>query len=167
MKSNSIFWNFRTIKILTRGKNQMFDLSIDFHEFQVFARDHDGRYQTFSYGELGVSISRWTIVNSIIWNTGRSLFQCREKNRQYYHRECFHNYKAFHWDFDRRLKAVVISDKGGRVWMSRMIFDMIFWKVLDSQDSDVTNKINDFTQLNTPLQVLIIRLSSWWRDSKL
>ena len=34
------FGFFRTIKILMRGKNQRFDLSIDFHDFQVFGRDN-------------------------------------------------------------------------------------------------------------------------------
>ena len=58
-----------------QGKDQWFDLSIDFHEFQVFGRDQDGRYQTSGYGELRVSISRLNIINSIIWNSGRSLFQ--------------------------------------------------------------------------------------------
>ena len=38
IRSNSIFWSFRKIKILMRGKNHLFDLSKVFHNFQVFGR---------------------------------------------------------------------------------------------------------------------------------
>ena len=85
-----------------RGKNQRFDVPIDFHKFRVSARDRDGRYQVSSYGELRFSKSRWNIINSIIWNIGRSIFQCKEQKRQHYHRECFHKWEDFQWDFDRK-----------------------------------------------------------------
>ena len=52
------FWSFCIIKFLIRGKNQWFDLSMDFHEFQIFGRDQDGRFQAFGHVELRVSISR-------------------------------------------------------------------------------------------------------------
>ena len=54
-------------------KNQCFQLSVDLHEFQVFSRDQDGRYQASNYGEKGVSISRWTLYLSIF---GISKSQC-------------------------------------------------------------------------------------------
>ena len=73
------------------GKNQWFDLSIDFDKFQVLGRDQDGRYEPSTHGELRVSLSKGNITNSTTWNIGRSVFQCKEKSRHYYHRERFHN----------------------------------------------------------------------------
>ena len=93
IKSHSIL--FRAINILMRGKNQWFDMSIDFHKFQVVGRDQNGRYQASSYGESRVLISRRSIIKSIIWIIGRSVFQSKEQNRQYNHRECFQKIKSF------------------------------------------------------------------------
>ena len=45
------------------------------------------------------------IINSVTWNIGRSETQWHEQNRQYYHRESFYNWKAFHWDSDKRNEA--------------------------------------------------------------
>ena len=56
---------FGFFKILMRGKNQWIDLSMNFQKFQVFSRDKEGRYQTSSYQELRVSISRWNIKKAL------------------------------------------------------------------------------------------------------
>ena len=85
--------------------DEFFCLSNFLLKFQSFGRSQDGRYQACSYFELRVSISRSNIINSIIWNMGLSVFQCKEQNRQYFHRECFFNQKVFDWDFDGRNKA--------------------------------------------------------------
>ena len=87
--SNSIFWRFRAIKILMRGRKQWFDLSIDMHKFKVFDKYQDRRYQASSYGELRVSLSRWNIINSVIWDIWLSVFHCKHQNRQYTQRKCF------------------------------------------------------------------------------
>ena len=54
-------------------KNQRFASSIDLYELQAFGRDQSGRDQASSYGELS---------NRIIWNIRKSVFQCKEQNRQ-------------------------------------------------------------------------------------
>ena len=108
-KSKSLFWNFRTIKILMRGKIQWFDLLIDLHQFQAFGRDYGGRHPASSYGELRVSISRLNIINSIIWNIGKSM---QEKNRQKIHR----SFWLRPW---WKRKPVVMGETWGWVWRSR------------------------------------------------
>ena len=42
-------------------KNEWIDLSVGLQKFQALGRDHDAWYQTHSYGELRVLISRWNI----------------------------------------------------------------------------------------------------------
>ena len=124
IKSHSILWTFRAINILMRGKNQWFDMSIDFHKFQVVGRDQNGRYQASSYGESRVLTSRWSIIKSIIWIIGRSVFQRKEQKRQYYHRECFQKIKSFLWYFDRRNEACSYG------WQRRMSLndEQKFWR---------------------------------------
>ena len=128
-----------------RGKDQWFDLSIVFHKFHVFGRDQDGRYQASSYGELRVSISRWNIINSIIWNFGKPVIQCKEQNRQYYHQDCYPTETLFIEVLKEEMRPIVMGDRGGWVRLSRKNCDRSFFlEILDYPDSDRTNKINGF-----------------------
>ena len=125
-KKNSILWNFRTIKILMRGKNQWFDLSIDFDKSQVFERDQNGRHQVFSYGELGVPITRWNSINSINWNIGWKS-NARSKIKNITIENIYTTKKHFIETLIRKMKLAVMGDKGGWNWMSRKIIDRTFF----------------------------------------
>ena len=135
-----------------RGKTPWFVLSIDFHKFQVFGRDQDGRYQASSYGELRVSISRWNNMNSIIWNNGRSVFQCKTLNKNFIIETLM-----------KEMKPIVMGNKGGWVWMSRKIIDRFFLEILDYPGSHTTNKINGFSPQNSSASVLCYVLN-WLHD---
>ena len=64
-KSNvrAYFGIFGKNKILMGGKNQWFDLSIDFHKFQVLGRDQDGRHEASNYGEIRVWVWKWNTIS--------------------------------------------------------------------------------------------------------
>ena len=107
----------------------------------LFGRDRDGRYQTSSYGELRVSISRWNIINSIIWTNGRSVLQWTEQSRQHFHRVCFYNWKAFDWDIGRKNGA---RWYGWQTRISLKVEKNYYWEAFleksDNQNFDATNK---------------------------
>ena len=50
-------------------------------------------------------------MNSIIWNIGMSVIQCKQQNRQYYHREIFTTLKLFTETLIEEMKPIVIGDK--------------------------------------------------------
>ena len=136
-------------------KIQWLDLSIDFHEFQFFCRNQGGTYQISSYGELRVLISRWNIIKSMFWNIGRSVFQNKEQNWQNFWRKRFYNKKRLVEALMEKMKPVVMDDKWGWVWRSRIIFDKKFYfETSDYQDSAATNKINGFATQHTSTIVL-------------
>ena len=101
-------------------------LSTDLHKLQIFGRNRDGRNQASRYGLLGVSISRWNIINSSIWNIGLSVFHCKKQTQHFFHRERFLNLKVFDWDLDERNEACSYG------WQMRMSFNIekiYFWDV--------------------------------------
>ena len=117
-------------------KNQRFASSIDLYELQAFGRDQSGRDQASSYGELS---------NRIIWNIRKSVFQCKEQNRQKFIENVSETKKLLIENLIKKMKPAVMGDKLGWVWMSRkMIEKRFFFKSSEYQDSDATNKINRF-----------------------
>ena len=83
IKTESIFQNYRTFKILMRTKQQQYDIAICPQKLQNFIRDQDGRYQASGHGEYRFSKSRWIDPKNVVWEIGRSVFQCRKQNRHF------------------------------------------------------------------------------------
>ena len=155
-KSNGVLWNFRTIKLQMTGKNQRFELSFIFQKFECFVRDQDGTYQASSYGELGVSISRWNIIKSTIRKIKRSVFTCEKQNQRHYHRDCFPTEKLFIEISIDQMKPVVMGEKSGCVWKPRETNNRrVSWEMLDYTDSDATNRINRFSPQDTLTSVTV------------
>ena len=121
IKSKSKLWIFWTTKIMMWRKNQWFDLSMGFHVIPVVDKDQDSTCQTFSYGDLRNSLSRWNIINRINCNIVRSVFRCKDQNRQHNHRKCFHNWKGFHWYICR-------SKVCSYGWQRRMNVEKKIWQ---------------------------------------
>ena len=148
-----------------RQKIQWFDFSADLNTFRASGRDHDGRYQASVYKKSGVLISRWNVIDGIIWNIGLSVFQFKAKTRQVFHRESFHNCKVFDWDLDWRNEA---CSHGWQIRMSLNI-EKNYWKDVawKCQTTRIliqrTNSTN--FNLNTPKKVLSFHMSFWWRNS--
>ena len=88
-KTERVFQIYRTLKFLMRWKQQQYDITIYAQKFQCFSRDQDGRYQTSGHGKFRVSKARWINLNTIVWKTGRSVFQVKEQKRTLFHRRCF------------------------------------------------------------------------------
>ena len=68
---------------------------------------------TVKLGDLRVSISRSNIISSIMWNIGRTVFQFKEQNLQYYHPDCFLIKNFFIEILIEELKPIVMAQKGG------------------------------------------------------
>ena len=99
-------------------KSQWFDLSIDLHKFQALGWYQYGSYQTSSYGEQRVLLSRWSIINSIIWNIGRSVFYCEEQNWQKFH-NVSRSIKLLIEALIEKMEPLFMGDNWEWVWMSR------------------------------------------------
>ena len=98
----AFFWNFGTDKILMQKKSLIWFAN----QFsQNSSRYETGRYQASSYGELRVSISRWNVKNSNIWNIRLSAFQCNLKKRHFFRGEWLHTTEALNWHSHRRNEA--------------------------------------------------------------
>ena len=98
----AFFWNFWTDKILMQKKSLIWFAN---RVSQNSSRYETGIYQASSYGELRVSISRWNLKNSNIWNIGLSVFQCNLKNRQFFRGEWLHTKEALNWHSHRGNEA--------------------------------------------------------------
>ena len=88
-------------------------------KFSTEAKMEDTKPLVGELGELGVSISRWNIINSIIWNMRSSVFQWKEQNRQYYHRNCSPIKKFFIETLMKEMKPRFMGEKVGWIWTSR------------------------------------------------
>ena len=167
-RKKSIFWNFRTIKVLMREKiNDLISQSI-FTSSKLSAETKMEDTKPLVTGKRSFIIQ---YRYEILWIALFGISDCqysnaRNKINNFSIENVLRNKKLLTENLIEEMKPIVMFDKWGWVLLSRKKFESFFWKLRTIGILMQRTKATVF-RLNAPLQVLCFRLNSWWRNSKL